>query len=179
MWFRFRAPLRCSSRFVRHRGDGRHVLRSRVEVSPATVTGFLTILGYSLYDTVVVFDKVRERPRIYDQKHYTFAESTSTSREPDDGSLHQHLGCGASPRRCDHLSSVWPWGRYAGYLAGAVHRHDRPGTYSSIFIAPRSSSPSRSVRAPPASTTRRSRTSANAPPRHRRGPRPRRRQVAD
>jgi preprotein translocase subunit SecF len=30
------------------------------EVSPATVIGFLTILGYSLYDTVVVFDKVKE-----------------------------------------------------------------------------------------------------------------------
>jgi len=30
------------------------------EVSPASVIGFLTILGYSLYDTVVVFDKVRE-----------------------------------------------------------------------------------------------------------------------
>jgi preprotein translocase subunit SecF len=32
----------------------------RFEVSPATVIGLLTILGYSLYDTVVVFDKVRE-----------------------------------------------------------------------------------------------------------------------
>jgi preprotein translocase subunit SecF len=30
------------------------------EVSPATMIGFLTVLGYSLYDTVVVFDKVRE-----------------------------------------------------------------------------------------------------------------------
>lgn len=30
------------------------------EVTPAAVIGFLTILGYSLYDTVVVFDKVRE-----------------------------------------------------------------------------------------------------------------------
>ena len=30
------------------------------QVSPATVIGFLTILGYALYDTVVVFDKVRE-----------------------------------------------------------------------------------------------------------------------
>ncbi|HYK33498.1 MAG TPA: protein translocase subunit SecF [Streptosporangiaceae bacterium] len=30
------------------------------EVSPASVIGLLTILGYSLYDTVVVFDKVRE-----------------------------------------------------------------------------------------------------------------------
>ncbi|HUC57713.1 MAG TPA: protein translocase subunit SecF [Streptosporangiaceae bacterium] len=33
---------------------------SHFEVSPATVIGLLTILGYSLYDTVVVFDKVRE-----------------------------------------------------------------------------------------------------------------------
>ncbi len=33
------------------------------EVTPATVIGFLTILGYSLYDTVVVFDKVRENTR--------------------------------------------------------------------------------------------------------------------
>ena len=33
------------------------------EVSPATVIGFLTILGYSLYDTVVVFDKVRENTK--------------------------------------------------------------------------------------------------------------------
>jgi preprotein translocase subunit SecF len=33
------------------------------EVSPATVIGVLTILGYSLYDTVVVFDKVNENTR--------------------------------------------------------------------------------------------------------------------
>jgi len=33
---------------------------SRFEVTPATVVAFLTILGYSLYDTVVVFDKVEE-----------------------------------------------------------------------------------------------------------------------
>jgi preprotein translocase subunit SecF len=31
-----------------------------IEVSPAAIIGFLTILSYSLYDTVVVFDKVRE-----------------------------------------------------------------------------------------------------------------------
>ena len=30
------------------------------QVTPATVTAFLTILGFSLYDTVVVFDKVKE-----------------------------------------------------------------------------------------------------------------------
>lgn len=32
-------------------------------VTPATLIGILTILGYSLYDTVVVFDKVRENVR--------------------------------------------------------------------------------------------------------------------
>lgn len=31
-----------------------------LEVTPAAVIGFLTVLSYSLYDTVVVFDKVRE-----------------------------------------------------------------------------------------------------------------------
>lgn len=33
-------------------------------VAPGTVIAFLTILGYSLYDTVVVFDKVRENDRL-------------------------------------------------------------------------------------------------------------------
>ena len=32
-------------------------------MTPATLIGVLTILGYSLYDTVVVFDKVRENTR--------------------------------------------------------------------------------------------------------------------
>ncbi len=30
------------------------------EVTPATVVAFLTILGFSLYDTIVVFDKVND-----------------------------------------------------------------------------------------------------------------------
>ena len=33
---------------------------SGLQITPASMIGFLTILGYSLYDTVVVFDKVRE-----------------------------------------------------------------------------------------------------------------------
>jgi len=32
----------------------------QIEVTPSTVIAFLTILGYSLYDTIVVYDKVRE-----------------------------------------------------------------------------------------------------------------------
>jgi preprotein translocase subunit SecF len=45
------------------------------EVTPAAVIGFLTILGYSLYDTVVVFDKIRENT--FEVEHSataTFAE---------------------------------------------------------------------------------------------------------
>jgi preprotein translocase subunit SecF len=35
------------------------------EVTPATVVAFLTILGFSLYDTIVVFDKVKENTARY------------------------------------------------------------------------------------------------------------------
>lgn len=45
------------------------------EVTPAAVIGFLTILGYSLYDTVVVFDKIRENTLdIEHSETATFAE---------------------------------------------------------------------------------------------------------
>jgi preprotein translocase subunit SecF len=37
------------------------------EVTPSTVIGFLTILGFSLYDTVVVFDKVDENVKDLDR----------------------------------------------------------------------------------------------------------------
>jgi preprotein translocase subunit SecF len=36
---------------------------TQFQVSPDTIIAFLTILGYSLYDTIVVFDKVRENTR--------------------------------------------------------------------------------------------------------------------
>ena len=36
---------------------------SGFEVTPGTIIAFLTILGYSLYDTIVVFDKVEENTR--------------------------------------------------------------------------------------------------------------------
>lgn len=49
-----------------------------LEVTPAAVIGLLTILGYSLYDTVVVFDKIRENTETsYDESKRTFAESVN------------------------------------------------------------------------------------------------------
>jgi len=44
-------------------------------VSPATITGILTILGYSLYDNVVVFDKVRENVVDLERKDFTYSQA--------------------------------------------------------------------------------------------------------
>lgn len=51
---------------------------SGFEVTPATIIGLLTILGYSLYDTVVVFDKVRENTTGFaEQTEFTYAEQAN------------------------------------------------------------------------------------------------------
>src|SRR6476660_8689957 len=50
---------------------------SGFEVTPATVTGILTILGFSLYDTVVVFDKVRENTKNLARTRQTYAEAAN------------------------------------------------------------------------------------------------------
>jgi preprotein translocase subunit SecF len=47
------------------------------EVTPATVTGVLTILGFSLYDTVVVFDKVRENTADLRGTRQTYARAAN------------------------------------------------------------------------------------------------------
>ncbi|QYN39683.1 protein translocase subunit SecF [Pseudonocardia sp. DSM 110487] len=48
------------------------------EVSPSTVIGLLTILGFSLYDTVVVFDKVKENTRgLLGLTRRTYAEAAN------------------------------------------------------------------------------------------------------
>ncbi|MDN5860876.1 MAG: protein translocase subunit SecF, partial [Pseudonocardia sp.] len=48
------------------------------EVSPATVIGLLTILGFSLYDTVVVFDKIKENSRgLLGLTRRTYAEAAN------------------------------------------------------------------------------------------------------
>ena len=49
-----------------------------LEVTPATVIGLLTILGYSLYDTVVVFDKVKENTRgVSGQSVMTYSDAAN------------------------------------------------------------------------------------------------------
>ena len=54
------------------------------EVTPATIIGFLTILGYSLYDTVVVFDKVRENTKgIAASGRTTYSKAANLAVNPD------------------------------------------------------------------------------------------------
>ncbi|MBK8459574.1 MAG: hypothetical protein IPL43_04755 [Micropruina sp.] len=58
-------------------------------VSPATLIGVLTILGYSLYDTVVVFDKIRENVTDLDRAQ-DLLRGGQHGRQPGVGPLHQH-----------------------------------------------------------------------------------------
>lgn len=51
-----------------------------IVVSPATVVAFLTILGFSLYDTVVVFDKIRDNQKVWQKlRQTTYAEMVNSS----------------------------------------------------------------------------------------------------
>ncbi|MDR2538671.1 MAG: protein translocase subunit SecF [Bifidobacteriaceae bacterium] len=48
------------------------------EITPATMIGFLTVIGYSMYDTVVVFDKVRENTaNLLNQTRTTYEEQAN------------------------------------------------------------------------------------------------------
>jgi preprotein translocase subunit SecF len=108
------------------------------DVTPATVIGFLTILGYSLYDTVVVFDKIRENTRTIT------ASSKSTYSQATNLAVNQTLIRSMNTS----LIALLPVGSIlfvgAGLL-GAGTLKDLSlalfiglavGTYSSIFIAP-------------------------------------------
>ena len=108
------------------------------DVTPATIIGFLTILGYSLYDTVVVFDKVRENT-----KSIT-ASSTKTYSQAVNLAVNQTIvrSTNTSIVALLPVASILFVG--AGLL-GAGTLKDLSlalfigllvGTYSSIFIAP-------------------------------------------
>jgi preprotein translocase subunit SecF len=107
------------------------------EVSPASVIGLLTILGYSLYDTVVVFDKVRENTA------GLLASSRSTYSQAANQALNQTLvrSINTSLIALLPVASILFIG--AGFL-GAGELKDLAlvlfvgmlsGTYSSICIA--------------------------------------------
>jgi preprotein translocase subunit SecF len=105
------------------------------EVTPATVIAILTILGYSLYDTVVVFDKITENVHELGSRH-TFTEIANLSMNQV---LMRSLNTSAT--------SLLPIGSLllvGSYLLGAATLREfalalfigiAAGTYSSIFVA--------------------------------------------
>jgi len=108
------------------------------EITPGTVIGFLTVMGYSLYDTIVVFDKVRENTDgLEKQSVTTFADevelaanqtlirsiNTSVVALLPVGSI---LAIGAFLLGAGTLKDI-SLALFIGIIAG---------TYSSIFLAP-------------------------------------------
>ncbi|NBR64368.1 MAG: protein translocase subunit SecF [Micrococcales bacterium] len=107
------------------------------EVTPAAVIGFLTILGYSLYDTVVVFDKIRENTN-----EVEFSE-TATFKERVNLAINQTLvrSINTSVVAVLPVAAILFIGAYvlgAGTLRDislALFIGILVGTYSTIFIA--------------------------------------------
>jgi len=107
------------------------------EVSPATVIGLLTILGFSLYDTVIVFDKVEENTHGFQHTtRRTFAEQANLAiNQTFMRSINTSL-IGVLPVAALMVVAVWLLGvgtlkdlalvQLVGILVG---------TYSSIFFA--------------------------------------------
>jgi SecD/SecF fusion protein len=99
------------------------------EVSSATVAAFLTILGYSLYDTVIVFDRIRENvPRL---PRATFAQIANRSLSEV---LTRSLITGLSTVFLITVILLFG-GETLGDFAFAMMVGVLSGTYSSIFIA--------------------------------------------
>ena len=107
------------------------------EVTPATVIGLLTILGFSLYDTVIVFDKVEENTRgLRHTARRTYAEEANLGvNQTLMRSIHTTI-IGVLPLLALVVIAVWILG--VGTLldlaivqmVGIV-----TGTFSSVFLA--------------------------------------------
>ncbi|OMC03673.1 protein-export membrane protein SecF [Mycolicibacter heraklionensis] len=107
------------------------------EVTPATVIGLLTILGFSIYDTVIVFDKVEENTSGFEHKtRYTYAEQANLAiNQTFMRSINTSL-ISALPIISLMVVAVWLLGvgtlqdLALVQLVGVV-----VGTYSSIYLA--------------------------------------------
>jgi preprotein translocase subunit SecF len=103
-------------------------------VTPATVVAILVVLGYSLYDTVVVFDKVEELVEVEDEKTYPEI-------------VNQAMNSVLARSLATSLTSLLPIGSIlfvGSFILGASTLRDfalalfvgiAAGTYSSIFVA--------------------------------------------
>lgn len=111
---------------------------TRVEISPATIIGLLTILGYSLYDTVVVFDKVRELTIDFEtQSKYTYGELVNLSINQTLVRSINTSVVALLPTACILvISSILLGGGTLRDISLALFVGTIAGTASSIFLAP-------------------------------------------
>ena len=110
---------------------------TQFEVTPATVVAFLTILGFSLYDTVVVFDKIKENvPTLGTIKGDTYSAMANRS-------MNQVLMRSLNTSFVA-LLPVFSLLVVGSYILGAIALEDfalalfvglLTGAYSSIFVA--------------------------------------------
>jgi len=106
------------------------------KVTPATVVAFLTILGFSLYDTIVVFDKVQENQRRYVAARMPYGDITNIS-------MNQVLMRSINTSLAAVLPVLSLLILGAGFLGAVTLREFAiallvgliTGSYSSIFIA--------------------------------------------
>ncbi len=109
---------------------------SGFEVSPATVTGLLTILGFSLYDTVVVFDKIRENTKNLRASRTTYAKAANLAvNQTLVRSINTSLVALIPVGAILYVSAVQLGASSLKDLALALFVGMAAGAYSSIFIA--------------------------------------------
>lgn len=106
------------------------------EVTPATVVAFLTILGYSLYDTVVVFDRVQENAKKFAASRQSFANIANVStNEVLARSLNTTLSSALPVVSLLVVGSFMLGAKSLEEFAVALLVGMLAGTYSSIFVA--------------------------------------------
>lgn len=106
------------------------------EVTPATVVAFLTILGFSLYDTVVVFDRVQENSKKFATSRQSFANIANVStNEVLARSLNTTLASALPVVSILVVGSFILGVKSLEDFAVALLVGMLAGTYSSIFIA--------------------------------------------
>ena len=104
------------------------------EITPSTVIALLTILGYSLYDTVILFDKLRDSQRMNKESNLSIKTLNKTFNEILMRSINTSI-TSAVP-----IASILFLGNIIG-LSGTLTDFALPlfigiisGTYSSIFV---------------------------------------------
>ena len=105
-----------------------------LEITPSTVIALLTILGYSLYDTVILFDKLKDSIKTSKFSYLSVESLNKTFNEVLMRSLNTSI-TSAIP-----IASILFLGNYLG-LSGTFTDFALPlfigilsGTYSSIFV---------------------------------------------